>query len=292
MANRTSQQQRERRAARDQAARQAASRAERRRRIIAIAAVAVVLVAVAGTLFAAANGADKQKTATTSTTASTIGGNSTTEVPTGPTVSLPPGTAGAAMTGPTPCPAEDGSSPRTTLFAGPPPKCLDTSKAYNAVIDTSEGPLTLSLYTDLAPTAVNNLAVLARYHYWDGLPLTSIIPRGTTQFATDLTTDGKPSPGYTLPGEFQKGGIVITPGMLAFAPVDASNQIGGGLIIALGDKAADLPATTTVIGLLLDGTNTLAAINKAGSASGAPTKVITITGIRVIPPPISTSTTG
>jgi len=293
MANRTSQQQRERRASRDQAARQAASRAERRRRIIAIAAVAVVLVAVAGTLFAAANGADKQKTATATTTASTtLTGDTTPAVATGPTISLPAGTGGVAITGPTPCPAEDGSSPRTTLFAGPPPKCLDTSKAYNAVIDTSEGPLTLSLYTDLAPAAVNNLAVLARYHYWDGLPLTSIIPRRTTQFATDLTTNGKRSPGYALPGEFQKGGIVITPGMLAFAPVDASNQIGAGLIIALGEKAADLPATTTVIGLLLDGTNTLAAINKAGAATGAPTKVITITGIRVIPPPTSPSTTG
>jgi cyclophilin family peptidyl-prolyl cis-trans isomerase len=287
MANRTSQQQREHRATRDQAARKAAERADHRRRIIAIAAVVVVLLAVAGTLFAAAKGADKQKTAAT-----TLPGDSSSTVPTGPTVSLPPDTAGAVLTGPTPCPAEDGSSPRTTLFAGPPPQCLDPSKEYNAVIDTSVGPLTLSLYMDLAPKAVNNLAVLARYHYWDGLPLSTIIPRATMQVATNLTTDGKPSPGYALPGEYQKGGIVITPGMLAFAPVDKDNQIGGTLLMALGEKAADLPPTTTIVGLLLDGSDTLAAINKAGSPSGAPTKVITINGVRVIPAPISTSTTG
>ncbi len=124
--------------------------------------------------------------------------------------------------------------------------CIDPTKPYNAVIDTSVGPLKMSLYTDLAPNAVNNLAVLARYHYWDGLPLDSIIPRATSQVATDLTTDGKPSPGYTLPGEYQKGGIVITPGMLAFAPVGNANQIGGTLILALGDQAADLPPTTTM----------------------------------------------
>ena len=292
MANRTSQQQRERRAARDQAARLAAERADRRRRTIAIAAVVLVLLAVAGTLFAAANGADRTKTAAPTTTASTLPGDSSSTVPTGPTVSLPPNTSGAVLTGPTPCPQEDGSSPRTTLFAGPPPQCLDPAKPYNAVIDTSVGPLTLSLYTELAPKAVNNLAVLARYHYWDGLPLSSIIPRATMQVATDLTTDGQPSPGYTLPGEYQKGGIVITPGMLAFAPVDKDNQIGGALLMALGDKAADLPPTTTVIGLLLDGTDALAAINKAGSADGAPTEVITIKGITVVPAPISTSTTG
>ncbi|HEY5154173.1 MAG TPA: hypothetical protein VIJ47_05525, partial [Acidimicrobiales bacterium] len=171
MANRTSQQQRERRAARDQAARQAAERADRRRKAIAIVAVIVVLMAVAGTVFAAANGADKQKAATPTSTVTTLPGDSSSTVPTGPTVSLPPNTAGATLTGATPCPAADGSSPRTTLFAGPPPQCLDPARQYNAIIDTSVGPLTLSLYTDLAPHAVNNLAVLAGYHYWDGLPL-------------------------------------------------------------------------------------------------------------------------
>jgi cyclophilin family peptidyl-prolyl cis-trans isomerase len=290
MANRTSQHQRERRAARDQAARRAAERASRRRQAIAIAAVVVVLLAVVGTVVAAVNGADKQAAAPT-TTSTTLPGDSSSTIATGPTVSLPPSTSGATLTGATPCPAEDGSSPRTTLFAGPPPQCLDPAVAYNAVIDTSVGPLTLSLYTDLAPQAVNNLAVLARYHYWDGLPITSIIPRATMQVATDLTTDGKASPGYTLAGEYQKGGIVITPGMLAFAPVSSDNRIGGALLMALGEKAADLPPTTTIVGLLLDGTDALAAINKAGTQSGAPTKVITITSVRVIRAPVSTTTT-
>lgn len=293
MANRTSQQERERRAAREQAARHASERAERRRRIIAVAAVAVVLLAVAGTVFAAANGADKTKTAASTTTTASLPDGSTTTVASGPPASLPPDTGGATLTGPTPCPNEDGSSPRTTLFAGAPPECLDPQKAYNAVISTSAGDLTFSLYTDLAPKAVNNLAVLGRYHYWDGLAITTIVPRATMQVGTNLTTDGQPSPGYALPGEFQKGGIVITPGMLAFAPVSAtSTDIGGGLLMALGDQAADLPATTTIVGLLLDGENALAAINKAGSADGAPTQVITIKSVTIVPAPISTSTTG
>jgi cyclophilin family peptidyl-prolyl cis-trans isomerase len=287
MANRTSQQERERRASREQAARRASERADRRRRVIALAAVAAVLVAVGGTLVLAANGADKTKSTKPPTTTSTAPGDPSTTAPSGPPASLPTAQGGATLTSATPCPAEDGSSPRTTLFAGPPPRCLDLTKAWNAVISTTAGDLTLSLYTELAPNAVNNLAVLARYHYWDGLALTSIIPRATMQVGTDLTTGGKTSPGYTLPGEFQKGGIVITPGMLAFAPVDSSNQIGGGLIMALGEKAADLPPSTTVIGLLLDGADALATINKAGSPSGAPTQVITITGVKIVAAPVT-----
>ncbi|HEX7444297.1 MAG TPA: peptidylprolyl isomerase [Acidimicrobiales bacterium] len=290
MANRTSQQDRDRRAAREQAARKAAERSDRRRKIIAIVAVVIVLLAVAGTLFAAANGADQAKPKASSTTVTTLPGDSSSTLASGPPASLPTPQGGAALSGPTPCPAEDGSSPRTTLFTGPPPQCIDNAKQWNAVITTSAGPLTLSLYTDLAPKAVNNFAVLARYHYWDGLALSSIIPRNTMQVGTDLTTEGKTSPGYTLPAEYQKGGIVITPGMLAMAPVSAT-EIGGGLLMALGEKAADLPPSTTIIGLLLDGADTLAAINKAGSADGAPTKVITITSVKVIPAPVSTSTT-
>ena len=48
---------------------------------------------------------------------------------------------GETLTGETPCPAADGSSPRTTTFAEPPPTCIDPAKTYTAEIADERGRL-------------------------------------------------------------------------------------------------------------------------------------------------------
>ena len=297
MANRSSSRGRDRRAARDDAARRAAQRADRRRTAIAVFAVTVVVLAIVGTMLAAAN--DKGTSSSASTTTSSVDpladlSSTTTSVATGPTVSVTPAPAGAAISGPTPCPAEDGSSPRTTMFAAPPPTCIDTTKTYDAVISTSEGDLKMYLNTSLAPTAVNNFIVLARYHYYDGAPFSTIVPQTTAQVGSDVTgAGGATSPGYTLPGEYPKGGTIFPTGTLLMVKVPGQgDHFGGAFQIALGNKAADLPADTTAFGLMLDGTDTLNRIDKSGTPDGSPTKVITIDHITVELAPVTTTTSG
>jgi cyclophilin family peptidyl-prolyl cis-trans isomerase len=215
----------------------------------------------------------------------------------GPTVSAPPATGGAALTGATPCPAEDGSSPRTTSFAHPPPTCIDLSKTYDAIMQTSVGSFTFLLQSKLAPRSVNNFVVLARYHYWDGTTASSILTDTTMQAGLVLDGNGKPGPGYTLPAEYQKSGkavgVVIVPGTLAMAPAsDASDAIGGEFLLTLGNKAADLPPTTTVIGLMLaDPGNTLNKVNQLGTQAGGPTQVVTIKSVRIVLAPVASSST-
>ena len=126
MANQKSQRERERRAARD--AGRTAGRREGRpapSQAIAIAACGVVLLAVAGTVIAATKTNNEPTTAKATTTdlrpaRGPVGHDPT--IP-GPTVSTPAAAAGATISGATPCPAEDGSSPRTTQFAQAPPTC-------------------------------------------------------------------------------------------------------------------------------------------------------------------------
>src|SRR4051794_27856191 len=186
MAKRSNPRNRERQAGRDAAARRAVERTERRRRLIAIVAVVVVLMAVVGTIVAAANDKGGEASTQPSTTTTTGLGDGPTTEPPGPTVSVEPPAAGAQISGPTPCPAEDGSSARTTLFAEAPPTCIDPAQTYDAVISTSVGDLKVFLNTQLAPRAVNNFVVLARYHYYDGAPFVLITPQKTAQVGSDF----------------------------------------------------------------------------------------------------------
>jgi cyclophilin family peptidyl-prolyl cis-trans isomerase len=294
MANTKSQRERERRAQRDLAQQRAAQKADRRRQAWAIGACGLVLLAVFGTVIAATN-AKSDKKAAPATTTTTLPGDqtSTTTIP-GPTVSTPAAPAGATLSGATPCPAEDGSSPRTTQFAGPPPTCSDPNTVYDAVIHTSVGDIKVFLNSQLAPAAVNNFIVLARYHYYDGAPLTQIISRTTMLVGADSPTGNPPAmPGYTHPGEHTAQGTIFPVGTLLMQKVPAAgnDSYAGNFMVALGDKAADLPPDITNFGLTLDGTTTLNAIDKAGTDSGGPTQLITITSVTIELAPVTSTTT-
>ncbi len=265
-------------------------------RALAIAACGLVLLAVAGTVIAATKSSTDPQTSKTSTTTSSLPGDATTTstIP-GPTVSTPAAAPGATLTGATPCPAEDGSSPRTTQFAGPPPTCIDPNVVYDAVIRTSVGDIKVFLNSQLAPAAVNNFIVLARYHYYDGAPLTQIISRTTMLVGADSESGNPPAmPGYTLPGEHTEQGTIFPIGTLLMqkVPGAGNDSYAGNFMLALGEKAADLPPDITNFGLTLDGTATLNAIDKAGTESGGPTQLITITSVTIELAPVSTTTTG
>ncbi|MEI7594041.1 MAG: peptidylprolyl isomerase [Actinomycetes bacterium] len=294
MANQNNARKRERNAARDAAVMRNRERGERRRKVIAVGAVCVVLLAVVGTIFAASNdkGTRGANSSTTSTTSALPGDNAPASTSPGPTVSVVPASAGATIDGSTPCPADDGSSPRTTLFSQPPPVCTVSGATYDAIITTSVGDLTMYLNSDLAPIAVNNFVVLARYHYYDGAPLNSIISRTVMSVGSDMTnSNGKTSPGYTLAGEYPKGGTIFPPGTLVMSKIPGQgDRYSGSFGVTLGEKAADLPADTTAFGLTLDGANTLLNIDRAGTPDGGPTELITITSVRIKLAPVTTTT--
>ncbi len=282
---------RERRAAREEAQRRQAARLQHRRQFFAIGAVILVLGLVGGAIAAASSSNNSNSAGSTTTTTA----QSSTTATDGPTVTTPGGQPGAALTGATPCPAEDGSSPRTTQFAQPPPTCIDLTKTYDAVVSTSEGSFTFYLNTKLAPHSVNNFVVLARYHYYDGTPVTNITTDTSMQAGSVTNPNGTPGPGYTLPAEYNQAGgttgVVMTLGTLALAPISSTDDsVGAQFLITLGDKQANLPATTTVIGLMLDDPgNTVHKINELGTQGGGPTKVVTINSVKVEPAPVTTT---
>lgn len=194
---------------------------------------------------------------------------------------LPVPQPGEALTGETPCPAEDGSSPRVTTFAGPPPMCIDPAQSYEAILHTSKGDLTLLLNTEQSANAVNNFVVLSRYHYYDGQPFSSIVSRESAVVAPRFENpEGRQSPGYAIPGDTAP--TIWTTGQIGMVPPSAtSTDYGATFVIATYELAAGLPENLTQFGLMLDGAPVLQALEKAASQSGPPTEAITINSITI-----------
>jgi cyclophilin family peptidyl-prolyl cis-trans isomerase len=269
---------RARRRARDEALEREARAARSRRRTLGVVGLVVLLALVAGVAGAVTGGGGQSSSPTTTAPAST-----TTTLPFSSDVVLPKAPPGATIDGPTPCPADDGSSPRTTTFSGPPPTCIDSTRFYEAVITTTKGPITLQLNPETAPGAVNNFVVLARYGYYDGQPVTAVVPRAAMVFEGSFDNpEGVESPGYTIPDEFREEGQIFTPGVIAMIPRNGEpDSIGGAFLIATFEDSAGLPQNLTQFGIMLDGAPTLAAVNRIGTESGAPSEVVTIESITV-----------
>lgn len=257
-----------------QTAATARARKARRRRQFAAGAVAVIVVLSTLGAFIGSKGSSSKSPTTTAA------------VPTSTTLQtsgiVPPAVApGATLTGATPCPAEDGSSARTTSFETAPPTCIDNNHFYTATITTTKGSLTVQLNPKVSPQTVNTFVVLARYHYYDGQPITDV--RNRASFTAGMAfTGGTAQPGFDIPGEIPAKGTVFTPGALSMAPASASNGIGGQLVFATFDQAADNSQQVTPLGIMLSGDTTLTAINQLASESGKPTALVTITSISVV----------
>jgi cyclophilin family peptidyl-prolyl cis-trans isomerase len=195
---------------------------------------------------------------------------------------------GAAITGETPCPPEDGSAERTTSFDGPPPDCLTPGTAYQAVLATTEGDITIDLDEQAAPVTVNNFVVLARYGFYDGVPFHRIIPGFMNQAGDPVgPRPGTGGPGYTIPDELPEGDDPYPEGTVAMAKTGAPDSGGSQFFIVVEDGGDQLPPTYSAFGRVVEGIEVARAINEFGDAAsnGTPTKVITITSVTIVERP-------
>lgn len=274
---------RQREAARERArqateARQAAGR--RRRRLVAGVIGGVVVLGIVAAALGARAGTTRTSSSTTTTTVPSRT-SSTADLPaTG--VEPTPAPMGASLTGPTPCPAEDGSSPRTTLFAEAPPTCIDPGWFYVATITTSVGEMTVQLNPKLAPRTVNDVVVLARYHFYDGQPVTAVTPRQSFSVGLAFSGDGADrAPGFTFPGDPSGQGTVLTPGTFVTGGPAGTQGERGQLLVATFEEAAGIDPGMTAFGFMLSGDDVLRTIDSLASQDGLPTQPVTITSISV-----------
>ena len=99
--------------------------------------------------------------------------------------------AGASLTGPTPCPATDGSATRTTEFAEAPPLCIEPGTVYDLTFDTAVGSFTVPVDSGIDEDVANLAAVLGWYRTYEQSPVISL--------TGGLLWIGSPgNPGFTL----------------------------------------------------------------------------------------------
>jgi cyclophilin family peptidyl-prolyl cis-trans isomerase len=269
------QRQREGRDARREEIRRMQRRSQQRKRvftwgpIIAIVAIVVVLLTVSG------SGSGKKKVSTTNTTVATP---TTAPDASTPPPSIVPVPEGAKITGDTPCPKADGTSPRTTSFAKPPPMCIDTTKHYTATITTDVGTMNATLDPKQAPATVNNFVVLARYHFFDGISFHRVIP-GFVDQGGDPQGTGSGGPGYKFQDELPQAGQ-YKEGSLAMANSGA-NTNGSQFFIIVGSQGTSLPPQYSLFGQVTDGVDVAHKIEADGSPSGSPKVVHMMTSVTI-----------
>jgi len=89
---------------------------------------------------------------------------------------------------------------RENLYTGKPEKQIDTSKVYEAIVETNKGEFVITLNHDVAPESVNNFVVLAELGYYDGFPIAFVDPESFVLTGSPIG-DPVSDIGYSFPAE-------------------------------------------------------------------------------------------
>lgn len=256
-----------------EAARKEAAAAKRRQRVIRVGAIVGAMVILLGVMAIFGGRDDTSKDTATKTTTSTTPASTT---PSAAATLKGPG-PGATIKGDTPCPKADGSSARTTSFENPPPTCIDASKTYKATFQTTKGTFTVTLDAKAAPVTVNNFVVLARYHFYDGIPFHRIVPDFVIQAGDPSDTpDGQGGPGYTIKEE-PPANKTYEKYDLAMAKTSAPNSTGSQFFVVTGDPSAlNSAGTYSLFGKVTEGTEVVDAIAATPVTGDQPNEQVTI----------------
>jgi len=287
--------QKDRHRARLAAARTAQKKSDRKRRITAIVG-ALLLLGLVGGLLVNLDGDDGASIATGDTgeaalsSTTTLGGDL--PEPLDPVEFLTE--PGEEITGETPCPAEDGSSPRTTRFEQPPPDCLEPDTPYAAVVRTTMGDFTVELDPESAPASVNNFVALSRYHFYDDVAFHRVIPGFVLQAGDPLgdiydtpepeNQPGVGGPGYQFDDELPESVAEYTTGSLAMANAGAGTNGSQWFMYVGPDDGSGMEGAGPNhprFGELVFGFDVVDAIQQTVSPEGIPLEIVRITGIDI-----------
>ena len=165
----------------------------------------------------------------------------------------------------TPCPPVEGAAERVTQFSEAPPMCIDPSKTYTAVLDTSLGSMTIALDAAAAPKTVNNFVVLARYRYYEGVIFHRIINSFMCQ-GGDPDGTGRGGPGYKFEDELPAPNTYKI-GSVAMANA-GPNTNGSQFFIVSGPSGVGLPPSYSLFGQVTEGLDILENMQNVATARG------------------------
>jgi len=142
--------------------------------------------------------------------------------------------------------------------------------AADAVIQTSKGSFTISLYGDKAPIATANFVALARCGFYDGITFHRVVAGFVIQAGDPQSKKnhgifdglGTGGPGYGFAIEKPAPGLTYDRYVVAMANTSQPDSNGSQFFIDLADLSGQLPPSYTIFGKATDGTSVVDAIGQ------------------------------
>ncbi len=153
----------------------------------------------------------------------------------------------------------------TRQFNDCPPWVIDPTKEYLATLYTEKGEVTLELYADKAPLAVNSFVFLARAGWYNDITFHRVLPGFVAQ-SGDPSGTGQGNPGYLFQNELDPSLTFNDPGVLAMAN-SGPNTNGSQFFITLA-AAPHLNGQYTIFGRVLRGLDVLQALTPRNPQPG------------------------
>ncbi len=163
-----------------------------------------------------------------------------------------------------------------TSLRKPQPAVFDSTRRYYARVGTSKGPLRIHLMPDVAPMHVTSFLYLAKLGFYDGLAFHRVISGFMAQGGCPLGT-GTGGPGYKFDGEFKSGVRHDRPGLLSMA--NAGPGTDGSQFFLTFVPTPWLDGKHTLFGEIVEGMETLKALEAAGSRSGQTKEPLAMTSV-------------
>jgi cyclophilin family peptidyl-prolyl cis-trans isomerase len=170
------------------------------------------------------------------------------------------------------------SSNWRTKLPKPEKATFDAKQTYYAVMDTTKGRIKIKLMPDVAPMHVTSFIYLSKLGFYDGLSFHRVITGFMAQGGCPLGT-GTAGPGYQYGGEFSPGVKHDSGGYLSMA--NAGPGTDGSQFFLTFVPTPWLDGKHTIYGKVVEGMDTLKALEAAGSQSGKPSEPLKIDKVTI-----------
>jgi cyclophilin family peptidyl-prolyl cis-trans isomerase len=152
-----------------------------------------------------------------------------------------------------------------TQLPKPEPASFEAGRSYYATMTTTKGVVRIKFMPDVAPMHVTSFVYLTRLGFYDGIKFHRVIPGFMAQGGCPLGTGGG-GPGYNFGGEFRDDVKHDRGGLLSMA--NAGPGTDGSQFFLTFVPTPWLDGKHTIFGEVVDGMDTLKAIEPLGSPRG------------------------
>jgi len=165
-----------------------------------------------------------------------------------------------------------------TRLSAPEPVGFSDGKTYHWNLETNVGDIRVKLLADVAPMHVTSTIYLTRLGFYDGTSFHRVIPEFMAQ-GGDPLGNGTGGPGYEYDGEFDPSVRHDRAGLLSIA--NRGPGTDGSQFFLTFVETPWLDDKHSIFGEVVEGLETLAALESRGSQSGRTSEPLEIRSARI-----------